>query len=225
MKPLFLLLAASTLQLFIASTLWSEPAPTAKEILDSVRMLETRQKVDLKGQLRQGRAVVPFELIQDGPLVRYIFTNPDESLQLEIGEDDSELDELSSEGVKKVAQFDRKVRDTDVTYEDLALKFIYWPDAQVVGRDNIKTRECWKLELRAPTKKSQYASVLLWIDKNSGALMRMEAYDDHQKLAKKFEVISAQKIDDRWFLKQMRIEAMQPGTNKVLSRTYLEIKK
>src|SRR3954463_2515735 len=159
----------------------AEPAPSAKNILDSVRMLETRQKIDLKGQLRQGRSVVPFELIQDGPLVRYIFTNPDESLQLEIGEDDSELDELSSEGVKKVAQFDRKVRDTDVTYEDLALKFLYWPDATVVGRDNIKTRECWKLQLRAPSKKSQYGIVMLWVDKNSGALMRMEGYDHEGK--------------------------------------------
>jgi negative regulator of sigma E activity len=79
--------------------------------------------------------------------------------------------------------------------------------------------------LRAPSKKSQYSNVLLWIDKNSGALMRMEGYDWDGKLAKRFEVISAQKIDNRWFLKQMRIEMLQPGTNHVLSRTYLEIKR
>jgi hypothetical protein len=29
------------------------PAPTAKEILDSVRMLESRQQIDLDGQLRE----------------------------------------------------------------------------------------------------------------------------------------------------------------------------
>jgi len=38
-------------------------------------------------------------------------------------------------------------------------------------------------------------------------------------------VVSAQKIEGRWFLKQMRVEAMEPGTNKVQSRSYLEIKK
>jgi hypothetical protein len=38
-------------------------------------------------------------------------------------------------------------------------------------------------------------------------------------------VVSAQKIEGRWFLKQMRIEEMQPGTNKVVSRCYLEINK
>jgi len=39
----------------------------------------------------------------------------------------------------------------------------------------------------------------------------------------RFEVVSAQKIEGRWFLKQMRIEEIQPGTGKVQSRTYLEI--
>ena len=55
--------------------------------------------------------------------------------------------------------------------------------------------------------------------------MRMEGYDWNGKLAKRFEVISAQKIDNRWFLKQMRVEELQPGTKKVQARTYLEIKK
>jgi hypothetical protein len=55
--------------------------------------------------------------------------------------------------------------------------------------------------------------------------MRMEGYDWNGQLAKRFEVVSAQKIDHRWFLKQMRVEELQPGTNKVQSRTYLEFKR
>jgi Outer membrane lipoprotein-sorting protein len=209
---------------FAVSTL-AEPAPTAKDILESVRMKETQQRLDLQGQLRQNDVVIPFQLIQDGNVVRYIFSDPEESLQLVFGDNDSELEELSEDGVKKVARFDRRIRDTDITYEDLSLKFLYWPDATVVGSENVRTRNCWKLELRAPSKQSQYSKVLLWIDKNSGALMRMEGYDADGRLAKKFEVISAQKIDNRWFLKQMRIESLQSGTNKVQSRTYLEIKR
>ena len=57
------------------------------------------------------------------------------------------------------------------------------------------------------------------------ALMRMEGYDAAGALSRRFEVISAQKIENRWFLKQMRIEQFQPGTKHVQSRTYLEIKK
>jgi hypothetical protein len=190
-------------------------------------MRQAQQQIDLQGQLRENEIVVPFKLIQNGPIVRYIFSNPDEALQLQLGEKDSRLDEISGSGVEKVspAQFDRKVRGTSVTYEDLALKFLYWPNASVIGEENIRTRNCWKLQLRPPSRDSQYGTVWLWIDKGSGALMRMEGYNAKGQLAKRFEVVSAQKIDNRWFLKQMRIEELQPGTKKVQSRTYLEIKK
>src|ERR1700730_8249091 len=193
MKRLFqmvaLLVATSTGQLFNAPTAGAEPAPSARDILESARMGQTQQQIDLHGQLRQNEIVVPFQLIQSGSVVRYIFSNPDESLQLQLGEKDSRLDELSRDGVKKVAQFDRKIRGTDVTYEDISLKFIYWPDVDLQGADTIRTRKCWKLRLHAPSHESQYSSVILWIDKASGALMRMEGYDWKGELAKHFEVI------------------------------------
>ena len=211
---------------FILASIYAEPAPSAKDILEAVRLRQTEQQIDLEGQLRQNSIVVPFRLVESGPLVRYIFSNPSETLQLQVGEKDSRLEEVTGSGVEKVApaQFDHKVRGTDVTYEDLALKFLYWPDAEVVGTDNIRTRKCWKLQLRAPDQRSQYGQVLLWVDKSGGALMRLEGYDSAGQLQKRFEVISAQKIDNRWFLKQMRIEQFEPGTKHVQSRTYLEIK-
>ena len=112
-----------------------------------------------------------------------------------------------------------------MTYEDLAMKFLYWPDRTVLGEENVRTRRCWKLHLRPPSRDSQYSNVFLWVDQASGALMRMEGYDWNGRLAKRFEVVSAQKIEGRWFLKQMRIEELQAGTNEVQARTYLEIKK
>lgn len=206
-------------------SIFAEPGPSANEILAHVRSAQARQQLEVQGQLRQNEVVIPFRLIENGPSIRYVFSNPEESLQLRLGEEDSTLEQLTADGAKKIAQFDQKIRGTDVTYEDLALKFLYWSRAEVLGRENVRTRDCWKLRLRAPSKKSQYSNVLLWIDRNSGALMRMEGYDWEAKLAKKFEVVSAQKIEQRWFLKQMRIETLQPGTNHVLSRTYLEIKR
>jgi Outer membrane lipoprotein-sorting protein len=219
-KTIALLLAFSSLAM-------AEPTPSARDILESVRMRQAEQQIDLHGQLRQENIVVPFQLIQSGSVVRYIFSNPEESLQLQLGEKESRLDEISRAGVEKVqpAHFDRKIRGTDLTYEDLALKFLYWPNPSVLGSDNIKTRNCWKLELRAPSRQSQYSRVVLWVDKASGALMRLEGYDPKGQLAKRFEVVSAQKIEDRWFLKQMRIESLQPGTKNVVSRMYLEINK
>ena len=205
----------------------AEPAPSAKDILDSVRMLESRQQIDLQGQLRQEDRVIPFRLMQNGPLIRYTFTNPDEALQLRLGENSSRLELESDAGTEKVgaSKLQEKIRDTIVTYGDLAFKFLYWPTARVLGEENVRTRKCWKLQMRAPSKDSPYSNVLLWVDKASAALMRMEGYDWDAKLIKRFEVVSAQKIEGRWFLKQMRVEQFQPGTNHVQARAYLEIKR
>jgi hypothetical protein len=212
---------------FALRSIAAEPPPSAKEILTSVRLQQAQQQVDLQGQLRENEKVIPFRLTQTGPVIRYTFSNPDEALQLRLGENDSRLEEVTRGGAEKItpAQFDRKVRGTGVSYEDLALKFLYWQNARVTGDDTIRTRHCWKLELKAPSRQSQYSNVFLWVDKSGGALMRMAGYDWNGQLAKRFEVVSAQKIDDRWFLKQMRIEEVQPGTGKVQARTYLEIKK
>jgi len=206
---------------------FAEPPPSAKDILDSVRMVESRQQIDLQGQLRQDDTVVPFRLMQNGPLIRYTFTDPDETLELRLGENSSRLELVSDAGTEKVgaSKLQEKIRGTIVLYGDLAFKFLYWPTARVVGEENVRTRKCWKLQLRAPSHDSPYSNVLLWVDKASGALMRMEGYDWNAQLAKRFEVVSAQKIEGRWFLKQMRIEELQPGTNHVQSRTYLEIKR
>jgi hypothetical protein len=212
---------------FATTSSFADPAPSAKDILASVRMMESRQQIDLQGQLRQDNVVVPFRLVQNGPLIRYSFADPDEVLQLRLGENSSRLDLVTGGGTEQFAasKLKQKIRGTSVTYEDLAFKFLYWPTARVLGEENVRTRNCWKLQLRAPSRESQYSNVLLWIDKASGALMRMEGYDWNAQLAKRFEVVSAQKIEGRWFLKQMRIEELQPGTNHVLSRTYLEIKR
>ena len=210
-----------------ACSLSAEPPPSAKDILDSVRMVESRQQIDLQGQLRQDDMVIPFRLMQNGPLIRYTFTDPDETLELRLGENSSRLELVSDAGTEKVgaSKLQEKIRGTIVLYGDLAFKFLYWPTASVVGEENVRTRKCWKLQLRAPSHDSPYSNVLLWVDKASGALMRMEGYDWDAKLIKRFEVVSAQKIERRWFLKQMRVEQFQPGTNHVEARAYLEIKR
>lgn len=201
--------------------------PPAQEILASIRQQVSRQQVDVAGQLRENDLIVPFRLTQTGAVIRYSFSNPDEALQLRMGESDSKLEEISREGIDKISgpEFDQKVRGTAITYEDLALKFIYWPNAKVVGDDYINTRRVWKIELQPPGRQSQYSRVFVWSEQQSGALMKMEGFDWNGRLVKRFQVVSAQKIEGRWFLKQMSIEQVNAETGKVQARTYLEIKK
>ena len=211
-----------------ASPGFAAPVPEAKDVLESVRLHQAQQELELHGEIREDATatVVPFRLTQTGPIIRYTFSNPDEALQLRLGENDSRLEQVTREGVEKIApaQFDHKVRGTSVTYEDLALRFLYWP-GRVTGENEIRTVNCWKLEMKAPSRQSQYSNVWLWVGKDNGALMKMEAYDWNAKLLKYFEVVSGQKIEGRWFLKEMRIEERDPATGKVKTRTHLDIKK
>ena len=212
---------------FETMAIGADAPPPAREILDQVRLQQSQQQLDLQGQLRSDATVIPFRITQTGPVIRYTFTNPAEVVQLRLGEDGTRLDLVLQNSTKKFSssRLDERIGGTAVTYGDLALNFLYWPDAQVVGAETLRTRNCWKLRLAAPSKDAPYATVLLWVDKESGALMRMEGYDGKGQLKKRFEVVSAQKIEGRWFLKQMRIEEMEPGASKVRSRSYLEIKK
>jgi hypothetical protein len=202
-------------------------APSAKEILASAREQVARQELEVQGQLREGDVIVPFRLSQTGPVIRYSFTNPDEALQIRLTDSDSKLEVVSEKGVDNIAgaEFSQKVRGTAVSYEDLALRFIYWSNAKVLGDDIINTLRVWKMELRPPGDRSQYSRVLVWCNQKGGALQRMEGFDWNGRLTKRFEVVSVQDIGGRTFLKQMRIEEMAPETGKVRSRTYLEIKK
>src|SRR5206468_7962069 len=102
-----------------------------------------------------------------------------EVLQLRLGQNSSRLDLVTDTGTENFAaeQLSQKIRSTSLTYEHLAFKFLYSQSALILGEENVRTRNCWKLQLRAPSRESQYSNVLLWIDKANGALMRMEGYD------------------------------------------------
>lgn len=213
--------------LTLANAALAENFPPAQEILAKAREQVARQELEVKGQLRENGVIVPFRLSENGPVIRYSFTNPDEALQLRLGDTEAKLEHISGSGVDHItgAEFSQKVRGMAVTYEDLSLKFIYWPNANVVDEDYVNTQRVWKLELQPPGRQSQYSRVFLWCHQKSGALMRMEGFDWNGRLAKRFEVVSVQDIGGRTFLKQMRIEEFDPATGKVRPPAYLEIKK
>lgn len=203
------------------------PGPTAQEILKEVRLNQSEQHRVLSGRLRTGDLIVPFRLLLNGAEIRYEFTKPDLALVLRLGEKGSRLEEVTRSGSEKItaASFDTKVRNTDISYEDIALRFLYWTDAKIeVDDDTMLYRKCWRLRLTAPSRTdSQYSAVVLWVEKQNGAFLRADGYDWNGKLAKRFDVRSVQKVDGVWLLKQMRIERFEDGKSRDKTPTYLEI--
>lgn len=200
------------------------PAPEADAILEAARLNPLGQKVTLQARLRTASSVTPFSIRVDGAIF-YLFENPEHEIILQLDEDSSRLLERTGgrQAAVKRARFDDAVRNTGISYEDLALRFLYWKNARLLGEDVVRTRQAWKIEMQAAGESSQYGAARLWIDQESGALLRVEGYDKQGRLIRRFEVISAQKIDGQWMLKQMRVETVDPESRKVTGRTYLEV--
>lgn len=197
----------------------------ASRILEAARMNPLGERIVLEARLRADSTVVPFRIVVRDGTVSYVFENPDQEIILGLGEKSATLEEKRGGRTAPVspAKFDDPVRGGLLTYEDLALRFLYWPSPRLLGEESIRSRPSFKIEIPAPGSESDYGVVRIWIDKESGALLRVEGYNKEGKLAKRFEVVSAQKLGGQWMLKQMRVERLDPATKKVTGRTYLEV--
>lgn len=202
----------------------STPDPSA--ILRAARLNNVTQDTSLSARLRTDKnKKIPFQIVLREGIVRYQFTDPDQEIRLELNEKQSKLSELINGKPVPISRVDTRIRGTTITYEDLSLQFLYWPNPKLLGEDVIRTRAAWKLEIQSPKAGSAYGAARLWIDKVSGAVLRIDGYTDKGLPAKRFEVISAQKIDGQWMLRTMRVEAYAADGVEVIDRTYLEVMK
>jgi len=199
--------------------------PAAEEILAATRMNPMGEGITLEAQLRAGSVKVPFVIEVGAGAVRYGFSGPQQDILLRLGESESTLEERrdGTQTAVPISKFDDSVRGGLITYEDLALRFLYWKNPRLLESETVRSRDAWKIEIPAPRGASQYGVVRVWIDKQSAALLRIEGYDPTGRIVKRFEVVSAQKIDGQWMLKQMRVERIDPETRKTTGITYLEV--
>jgi Outer membrane lipoprotein-sorting protein len=199
--------------------------PDPNALLLSVRQQQAAEQGVLNAQLREKSNSTAFRIVYQGGTIRYEFSNPPQTLFLKLGNQSAEIWERQGNKTSALtaSRFDQYVRGTSVTYEDLAFRFLYWPNPVIIGEDNLRTRPAWILQVASPGKSSRYGLVRVWIDKESGALLRMEGFDHQGHSFKRFEVVSAQKVRGRWLLKEMRIEERDPTTGKVVGRAYLTI--
>ena len=201
------------------------PAQCAEQILQSARMSPTAKPASLRAQIRGEGPLTPLRIELKDRVISYTFTDPDQTLLLELDPIQTQLLEKKGGTAKAVTgtHLHDEVRDTGVTYQDLSLGFLYWPRPVLHGVDSVKTRSAWKIDLQAPADEPLYGVARVWVDTESGAILRIEGYDKKGLLMRRFEIISAQKIEGLWMLKQMRIEGFEPGKPDPVSRCYLEV--
>ena len=198
----------------------------ANAILDQIRSAQAQISRTLFGRLRpENGDPIPFQLQLKGPEFDYKFANPPETIKLQLTDNGSFLTDEKATGQQVLAgsKLSEPVRGTDITYEDLSLRFIYWKNAKYEGEQHVRTITCSIVLVRPSARNSEYGSVRLWIAKDRGALIKAEGYNWQGKAIKRFEVISAQRIEGKTIFKQIRIERLDPQNGKVVSRTYLEL--
>ena len=210
--------------IFISSVAHAADKPDARELLKEARVAQGNVDWKFTGHLRVGAGSkkIPFILTISNGVVRYEFQDTKDTITLRLGEKDSKLEQTTGGKTERItaAKFDDAVRDTSITYEDLAMRFLYWPDAKVVDSDAILTRDSWEVEIHPPAgTATQYSRVNAWFSKADHAMMKMEAYDAAGKSVRKFTARSAMKRDGFWYLKTMEIV----GPGGVRKTTYLEL--
>ncbi len=203
----------TALLLFLsAASVFARPGA---EILSDAREMIRAQDVSITGKIRTGPENVPFQLTQHDGTATYTFRDPVETVSVALGD----------KGVKITAPAATKnlIRGSVLTYDDLALRFLYWTSIEELGTEKLRSLPCWKLRLDAPDRSSPYAFVKLWVNQQSNAFIRAQAFDWDGALAKQFDVISTQTIEGRYFLKSMKIQLSKAPTPGAKMLSYLEI--
>lgn len=202
--------------------------PDPRLILEGARMSATLTKLDdgLTGYLKKGREKTPVTLFLKGENIQFQFSedgSPWRVFHMKIADENFSLLERVN---GKFQDFPRKklvspIADTDLTYEDLAMRFFYWPNPQLEGVENVKGQECYKIRVNKPDKAAgNYEVVYVWVHTKYGAFMKIRGHDGDGTLIKEFQVEEIMKVkDDVYTLERMQVASHDPKTGRRISIT------
>jgi hypothetical protein len=207
------------------------PDLSAEEIVKLVHLSRALKKHQLTGELRKANIKASFSVSMSDKLMEFKFVAPDQIIRLDLGDSNYKLTENKVAVAEK--NYGQGVRGTDLTYEDLSFRYLYWPKPIKLDSERFATRKCWKVQMNNPRQGTgSYNTVIIWVDQESGGLMKMEGYRYEQKdgkpvwtLLKRCAVKAGMKIDDATVLKEMSVEAFDPASGKGLGKTFLEMNK
>jgi hypothetical protein len=206
----------------------------AKEVVERVMMSRAlgndkdNKPVIFPGSLTKGNTKIPFNINVTQTLIHFSFDNPKQTIRLDTTEKGYRLREVTAGSNKEVpsTMYSSGVRGTDLTYDDISMRYLYWPKKAMVGEETIKTRRCDVVDLFNPQKLGDYYLVRIFADKESGGLMRMMGFDWNGKLIKSCTVTEGMKLKNgATVMKTMEVVSYIPGTKKVAGETTFELKR
>lgn len=207
--------------------------PDANTILAGARLAATLTQIDegLQGTLTQGGKKIPITLFLKGKDIQFQFTENGKLriFHMRLGDELFQLFEIIDGKTVNFppAKLVEPIAGTDLTYEDLALRFFYWPNPKLEGKEDVGGQECYRLRLDKPKNaQGRYQGVYVWVHTKFGAFMRIKGHDANGGLVKEFQVEDVMKVaDDVWVLEKMQVATHDPKTGRRLSITDVIFKK
>ena len=201
----------------------------AEQLMQRARLAATLQHANLTGRISGSKGKADVALFLKGENIQFQFLENGQwvPFHLRLGGDQFDLFEFK--GGKTVrfpdAKLGQPIAGSDLTYEDLSFRFLYWPKPGLEGGERVSTHDCWKIRLNNPGRKGNYAVVYVWVHKEFGAFMKIEGFDRTGKRLKRFEVRDVQKVgnDGSYTLKKMDVMTM--NGDRTVGRSKLEFDK
>jgi len=164
---------------------------TAREMVEGCRAM-VPEKVEISGHInrrsRHGTQVAAY---------RYVLKRERGETDLSVSDKDGKPVEVKKEG---------RLLDTDVTWSDLTLDFLWWDD---VSFDEKREAESVQgVICRVLLLKKGVRAVRAWVDRRTGAMLQAEEVSDG-KVVRELFCTSLKKFGDRWAPKN--IEVGPPG--------------
>lgn len=192
LAALFAALFASVTDIASETTEYAIPTnATAEQVVAACRRMIPAQ-VTIEGHInrrsRRGTEVAAYT---------YKLTRRGGSTQLEVWDKAGKTIEIKPEG---------KLLDTDITWSDLTLDYLQWPDCAFDPereQESVQTVSCQVLLLKKGTR-----VVRAWIDRKTGALMQAEELAGDEVVRRMFGT-SIKKFDGVWAPRTIEVGA--PG--------------
>ena len=194
--------------------------PSANEILTQARAHLPKKAFRIKGQIlsggRRGKLehtgyIEMFLDFGDDPaIVRYkindAFGTPLEQMTISMAEGcDPEFKYKSVKPRQPAAEPKPtgSIMDTDITWNDLGLLFLWRSDGKTQYKEKLRGRDCYVIVFPLNGNGMQ----IVWIDMQMLVLIQMEELDANGRLLRRMTVKSIKKISDQWMIKNLEIRA------------------
>jgi hypothetical protein len=208
-----------------------QAAPNAEQIIGTAKMIAALQQSDLKGNMINVRTKIPVVLFLRQENIQCQVWEADKWKAFHLRMNDENCDLLEMIGNKQskfpVAKIANPIAGTDLSYEDLAMRFFYWKKPILEGTERVGVHNCWKIRLNNPGQGGAYQVMYVWVHQKYGAFMKIEGFNRNGQILKRFEVTDVMNIGkdasgtDIYTLKQMNVKTMNPANGRAASETKL----